>query len=92
MLKVGLIGCGFMGTMHANCYKNIDGVEVVAFADVRNEMAEKLSQGSSAEIYADGYDLINNADVDIIDICLPTYLHSEYAIAAMDKLNEWITL
>jgi len=87
MLKVGLIGCGFMGTMHANCYKNIDGVEVVAFADVRNEMAEKLSQGSSAEIYADGYDLINNADVDIIDICLPTYLHSEYAIAAMDKVK-----
>ena len=33
MLKVGLIGCGFMGQMHANCYKNIEGVELVAFAD-----------------------------------------------------------
>ena len=30
MLKVGLIGCGFMGAMHANCYKNIEGVEIVA--------------------------------------------------------------
>ena len=29
MLKVGLIGCGFMGQMHANCYKNIEGVESV---------------------------------------------------------------
>ena len=26
MLKVGLIGCGYMGQMHANCYKKIDGV------------------------------------------------------------------
>ena len=30
MIKVGLIGCGFMGAMHANCYKNIEGVELVA--------------------------------------------------------------
>ena len=43
MKKVGLIGCGFMGTMHANCYKNIDGVELVALADIRRENAEKLA-------------------------------------------------
>ncbi len=87
MLKVGLIGCGFMGTMHANCYKNIDGIELVAFADLREENAKKLAEGTSAAIYADGKDLIANADVDIIDICLPTYLHSEYAILAMDKVK-----
>ncbi len=85
MLKVGLIGCGFMGTMHANCYKNIEGVELVAFADIRREYAEKLAEGTNAVIYGDGYDLIRDAKLDIIDICLPTYLHSEYAIAAMKK-------
>ena len=87
MLKVGLIGCGFMGTMHANCYKSIEGVELVALADLRKECAQKLAEGTNATLYGDGKDLINNADVDIIDICLPTYLHSEYAIAAMDKVK-----
>ena len=87
MIKVGLIGCGFMGTMHANCYKSIEGAEVVAFADIRRENAEKLAEGTNATIYGDGYELIENADVDVIDICLPTYLHSEYAIAAMDKVK-----
>ncbi len=87
MLKVGLIGCGFMGTMHANCYKKISGVEIVALADIRRECAETLAEGTSAKIYGDGKDLINDADVDIIDICLPTYMHSEYAIAAMDKVK-----
>jgi predicted dehydrogenase len=85
MIKVGLIGCGFMGTMHANCYKNIDGVELVAVADLRREKAEELANGG--EIYADGMDLIANADVDVIDICLPTYLHAEYAIKAMEKVK-----
>lgn len=87
MLKIGLIGCGFMGTMHANCYKSIEGVELVALADIRKECAENLAKGTNATLYGDGKDLINNADVDVIDICLPTYLHSEYAIAAMDKVK-----
>ena len=42
MLKVGLIGCGFMCAMHANCYKNIEGVELVAFADIRKEKRKNL--------------------------------------------------
>ena len=87
MIKVGLIGCGFMGTMHANCYKNIEGVEIVALADLRKEKAEELKVGTNATIYGDGKELIENADVDIIDICLPTYLHAEYALLAMDKVK-----
>ena len=85
MIRVGLIGCGFMGTMHANCYKNIEGVQLTAVADVRRDKAEILADG--AEIYADGLDLIASADVDVIDICLPTYMHTEYAIKAMDKVK-----
>ena len=87
MLKVGLIGCGFMGTMHANCYKNIEGVELVALADVRKEKAEELAVGTNATIYADGKDLIANADVDVIDICLPTYMHKDFAVLAMEKVK-----
>ena len=85
MLKVGLIGCGFMGTMHANCYKSLEGVTLAAVADIRSEKAEELANG--AEIFGDGKELIENADVDIIDICLPTYLHAEYALLAMDKVK-----
>ena len=87
MLKVGLIGCGFMGSMHANCYNNIDGVKVTAVADVRPDKAEALAAISGAEIYATGEELIANADVDVIDICLPTYLHASHALLAMDKVK-----
>ncbi len=87
MIKVGLIGCGFMGNMHANCYKNIEGVSLVAVADLRREKAEEIACGTDAKIFSDGMDLIAGADVDVIDICLPTYLHAEYALAAMDKVK-----
>ena len=87
MLKVGLIGCGFMGAMHANCYKNLPGVTLAAVADIRRDKAEALASGTDAVIYADGMALIENAELDVIDICLPTYLHASYALAAMDKVG-----
>ncbi len=83
MLKVGLIGCGFMGGMHSACYNVIDGVEIAAVADVRREKAEEIAKVHNAEIYSCGDELIEKADVDIIDICLPTHLHTSHAIKAM---------
>ncbi len=87
MLKVGLIGCGFMGNMHANCYNNIAGVKVTAVADVRFEKAKEIADMFGSEIYSTGKELIEKADVDVIDICLPTYLHAEHAILAMSKVK-----
>ncbi len=85
MIKVGLIGCGFMGGMHSACYNVIEGVEVTAVADVRKEKAEEVAKLHGAEIFATGDELIANADVDVVDICLPTYLHTSHAVAAMKK-------
>lgn len=83
MIKVGLIGCGFMGGMHSACYAALEnlGVKVTAVADVRPEFAAKLANG--AEIYATGMELIEKADVDVVDVCLPTHLHTAHAVAAM---------
>ena len=87
MLKIGLIGAGFMGGMHAACYKALaeKDVTVVAVADLDTAKANAAAQTFGADIYSTGYELIEKADVDAIDICLPTYLHTKHAIAAMKK-------
>lgn len=87
MLKIGLIGCGFMGGMHAACYDAISDAQIVAVADVRRKKAEEIVKGRDIKIYSTGMELIENADVDVIDICLPTYLHTEHAVAAMKKVK-----
>ena len=83
MLKIGLIGCGFMGGMHSACYKALENAQVVAVADVRREKAEEIAKVHGAQIFANGEELIENAEVDIVDICLPTYLHTLHAVKAM---------
>ena len=87
MLKVGLIGAGFMGGMHLACYQALaaDGVKITAIADLVDEKAKAAIEKTGAIRYANGLELIEKADVDIIDICLPTYLHTRHAVAAMRK-------
>lgn len=81
MIKVGLVGYGFMGHMHAQCYQAA-GAKVVALADVepekRQEAEDKLKCASFPSL--DG--LLESGEVDLVDICTPTYLHEEMVVSA----------
>lgn len=85
MIKVGLIGAGFMGRTHAQCYAALPNAELVAVADVRKENAKEVAKETGAKAFPNADALIANADVDMVDICLPTFLHAEYTIKAAQK-------
>ena len=42
-LKVAVIGCGFFGSMHAEIYSNMNGVELAAVVDVSLSRAKELA-------------------------------------------------
>ena len=81
MIKVGLVGYGFMGHMHAQCYEAA-GAAIAAVADIepdrRREAAEKLK----CRAFASLAELVDTMDVDLVDICTPTYLHEELVVTA----------
>ena len=97
MIKVGLIGIGGMGRMHFNCYGNNPDAKVVAICDVDPKKLEgdwssiglNIDTSKSEKVdltgiktYADYNDLINDPDVDLVDITLPTPLHAPVTVAA----------
>lgn len=88
-MKVGLIGCGGMGTTHNLSLKALSSkmdVEVTALADCRPEFLEKAAeQWPNARLYKTGMELLEAETLDSVHICLPSYLHTEHAVAAMDK-------
>jgi UDP-N-acetylglucosamine 3-dehydrogenase len=82
MLKIGIIGAGTMGGMHADCYSELPNAEVVAVADSRLETAEGVAEKHSAQAFASGDEVISRGDVDVVDICLPTPFHKENVLKA----------
>lgn len=97
MIRVGIVGMGGMGWFHASRYFQIPGVQVTAIADVRPDRLEAknavqinienraaLPDLSAVERYPEGGALIESAAVDIVDICLPSFLHAPYTIRALE--------
>lgn len=97
-MNIGIIGLGFMGVTHIAGYAKIPGVRVTAVCtenpavlagDLSKiggniEFDASLVDISDAKKYARWQDLIADADVDAVDICLPTDLHPEVTVAALN--------
>ncbi|WP_141770131.1 Gfo/Idh/MocA family protein [Bacillus massilinigeriensis] len=80
MKNIGLVGFGFIGKTHFHAYQKIENARVTAIC-TKNPRNTPLSNYEG--IYVTDYDdLLNNKEIDLIDICLPTYLHEEYIIRA----------
>jgi len=94
MIKIGIIGLGFMGETHASAYKQLKSVldfEITAVADTNCEKADKIANLFEAKAFYSYQELIDEADITTVDICLPTFLHYEYASNAITKgLNVFI--
>ncbi|MCK4245325.1 MAG: Gfo/Idh/MocA family oxidoreductase [Candidatus Omnitrophica bacterium] len=85
MVRIGVIGAGFMGGMHSQCYALLPGAKLIGIADIRKEKAEELAKKFGATAYQDAQALLKNSEVDAVDICLPTYIHKEWVVKAANS-------
>ena len=84
MIRIGLLGAGFMGTTHGHAYTQIPGVQVAAVFDRNLDKAEQLAQEISSRVVKDFARILNDSSVDVIDITLPTPFHPDFAIRAFE--------
>ena len=84
MIKVGLIGIGSMGFVHYEEYKKIEDATITAVADVRVDMAKEKIGSDDVRVYKSIDELLANEDVDMVDICVPSYLHPELSVKALE--------
>ncbi|MFB2120884.1 Gfo/Idh/MocA family protein [Parapedobacter sp. 2B3] len=92
-LRIGLIGCGFMGRTHSNGYNRIPNFfpdleyqpVLQAVCSRREEKVKAFAtQWGFASYETDWRKLIARDDIDAVDICTPNHLHAEIAIAAAE--------
>ncbi|MBE6800577.1 MAG: Gfo/Idh/MocA family oxidoreductase [Ruminococcaceae bacterium] len=82
MLKIGLVGVGGISHSHIDAWEKMEDAQLIAMCDIRPERMEKFPDKHR---YTDFDEMLNNEEFDIIDICLPTYLHADFAVKAMEK-------
>lgn len=83
MVKIGIVGIGGIGTVHYNNYLHIDGCKVIA-AVCHSEQSKEKARVLNLTPYNDIASMVKNEDIDVIDICTPTYLHKEHVIESLN--------
>src|SRR5260370_9917743 len=83
MVRIGIVGAGAMGAAHAAAYSSMPDVEVVGIFARGQDRARSVASICKAKPFASADALTE--EVDAIDVCLPTALHREFVIRALDR-------
>ncbi|GED24421.1 oxidoreductase [Brevibacillus agri] len=82
--KIGIIGAGGIALAHLEAAKREPRAEIVAIADVSRETAaEKAEQYGIAHVFTDYEEMLSQAPIDAVIVCVPNYLHAQAAKQAL---------
>lgn len=85
MIKIGIIGAGRIGKVHAKAALNVNGAIVKWIADPIVDNLQEIASSMGIEKTSKDYkDILNDKEVDAVFICTPTDTH--YSIS-MEALN-----
>lgn len=97
MLRIGMVGVGFIGMIHYLASQKLKGAKVVAICErdrkrlsgdwtgLRGNFGppgEKMDL-SGLKLYEDLDKLLADPDIDLVDVCTPTHLHAPMVLAAL---------
>jgi predicted dehydrogenase len=85
MLKIGVLGAGYLGKIHLRCIKNISDYELVGFYDPSEENAKAVEEEFGIKSFETPEDLIS--EVDVVDIVSPTISHFDNAYKAIRQFK-----
>lgn len=85
-VKVGIIGCGVIGSRHLSIATEAPHIELVAAADLvaanRQRAAERFNP---PKLYATGEELLNDDEIEAVVLAFPTQHRTEMALRAFNK-------
>ncbi len=97
MIRVGVVGMGFIGQVHAKCYQATADVQLAVICDIdeaklksAGQTQGNIDQGAGGldlagvELYTDFDSMLSEANLDAVSITLPTSMHAEFTIKALD--------
>lgn len=81
MIRFGIVGAGLRGRMYAEALEDEPGVEVVAFAEASERVAEATRTATGLPVVASHTKLLERFDLDAAIVATPDFAHREAAIS-----------
>ena len=82
-VNVGVIGVGAMGENHVRVYHKIEEANLIAVSDVSERALKKIEKKYGAKGYTEYVDLLQNPDIEVVSVCVPTTFHHAVVMEAI---------
>ena len=82
-LRVGVVGVGYLGSIHARIYQRMPNVNLAAVMDTNTESGSQVAQECDCRFVQNLGDLLDS--VDAVSIVVPTSLHREIAEPFLER-------
>ena len=82
-LRVGVVGAGYMGKLHATHYLANDRVELVGVADICHKTSKRVADELNCAWFTDSEKLANN--VDAVSVAVPSTAHYEVVKSCIER-------
>ncbi|MEM8861146.1 MAG: inositol 2-dehydrogenase [Chloroflexota bacterium] len=83
-LKVGLIGCGRIGKVHAAALQQVETAELVRVCDVYLEAAEAVGNKYNVPYSDNHHDILMDGEIEAVLICSSTDTHAQFITEAAE--------
>ena len=84
MMRVAVIGLGWMGKVHLRNYSEMQGVEVAGVADIDPEALEEARERFNVPTFTSVEELLEQ-NLGAISVCVPTSLHHATGMAVIQR-------
>lgn len=84
-VRLGMVGVGFIGGMHAKAIERVPGVELVAVAGSRPERLQAFVESHPGVSGAQSVDELLDRDLDGVIVAVPTDLHESVTCTALRR-------
>ncbi len=96
-VKIAVVGLGFMGVTHLRAYQQTPGARIVAVCDAVRlpvngilagvagniKKSDDIDLGPTVKVFRKIDEVLADPEVELVDLCTPTPLHPEQAIASL---------
>ena len=82
-MNILLVGAGGMGCAHYRNYEHIEGAHVQALVG-KTGAGRKAAEDWGLPVYPSIREAVQSEPIDIVDLCVPTFLHKQMALEAFE--------